>query len=453
MALGSQVFESSGTFNWPSGVTEALVECWGGGGGAGATTGGEGGGGGGAYSRSLVERGAASSATVTVGAGLAAGILGAAGTSSFVQGGATLCSAVGGETAAFRNGGDGGVGASGVGNIVRTDGGDGGNSGGILANGGAGGGSSGSRFISGIAGSPNSGTTGGAGGADVSHAVHAGGNGGDNGMPGESGTGPGAGGGGGGGSGGNGGDGFRGEVRVIWPFFGGTKYSSGCCCDWLPCDSCATPFVNSSKTRSRYPQTAVVEGISFAFSDEATGGETTPNCDQCDFFGNGDIVLRLAESGPNHAVWRFGVIEPLNPYYFGATGTCDTDYDPEVEYDISSFSDPNCICNTTIGDAPFSLRAERISATYDLRWTLETPSGTLDVTSAFEDVDTPCGVRRGAVLPDSVVIPCPEDVRSVGSAIPPDSACIAGCTRAAGDVTISFSDWIETQFAKPLPYV
>lgn len=77
-----QVFNASGTFNVPAGVTKVFVQAWGagGGGGGGTVLAAGGGGGGGAYGAGFVTVSAGSSVTVTIGTGGAAGGAGAVGT-------------------------------------------------------------------------------------------------------------------------------------------------------------------------------------------------------------------------------------------------------------------------------------------------------------------------------------------------------------------------------------
>jgi hypothetical protein len=205
----SQVFEVSGTFTWPVGVTVANVDCVGAGAGSGIHIKGEGGGGGGALSSATVTKTAAT-ATVLVGAGGGPGVNG--GDTSFAQT-STNVLAKGGSTGFGPTGGAGGNATLCIGNA--TNGGGGGDTGGgsdILRSGG-GGGSSGGTGVNGNAGARSTDTAGGAGGAAPAGG-YAGGNGGGPGSPGAS---PSiAGGAGGGGQGANGGIGGRGQCGVSW---------------------------------------------------------------------------------------------------------------------------------------------------------------------------------------------------------------------------------------------
>lgn len=154
-------YTSSGTFTVPSGVTNIIVEAWGGGGSGGVNsngTGGGGGGGGGAYSRSALVVTPGNSYSVIVGNGGAGttldGITG--GTSTF--GGALVIAVGGNRGLASDIGGSGGSGgnlASGVGTI-RFSGGNGGNGGVGISVPGGGGGSSAGTSANGNPGASNS---------------------------------------------------------------------------------------------------------------------------------------------------------------------------------------------------------------------------------------------------------------------------------------------------------
>jgi hypothetical protein len=133
-----QVFNSSGSFTVPSGVTKTMVEVWGAGGGGYRNGGDIYSGAGGGYAKGIYTVSPGASYTVTVGDGGAARVNG--GLSRF---GALLTAS--GGTAGNSNGyGIGGLG-SGTGSIITVSGGDGngsgsvGNVGGAGGNGGAGG--------------------------------------------------------------------------------------------------------------------------------------------------------------------------------------------------------------------------------------------------------------------------------------------------------------------------
>jgi hypothetical protein len=169
------VYNTSGTFTAPAGVTNVTVEAWGGGGGGGGRSssgsGGAGGGGGGAYARNTtVSVTPGMTYTVTVGAGGAGGAPGnnagsAGGDSSFGSSSTVLAKGGrGGSGGAGGGGGAGGSAAAGVGNVKYSGG-----------NGAAGSSSSSSNYRSGgggggagdtTAGGNAAGTTGGAGGSE-----------------------------------------------------------------------------------------------------------------------------------------------------------------------------------------------------------------------------------------------------------------------------------------------
>ena len=149
-----QVFDSSGNFHVPPGVTKLLVELWGGGGGGGAGGGGDnngatwsgegGGGGGAAYAKELLNATAGNDITVTVGAGGTAGVENTVNAGPNQpgppggNGGDGGNSSFGGSAYAF--GGYGGSGGSGgptpTGAGIPGGGGDGANGGGTLGIGG-----------------------------------------------------------------------------------------------------------------------------------------------------------------------------------------------------------------------------------------------------------------------------------------------------------------------------
>jgi hypothetical protein len=153
----------TGTWTPPSGVTSAIVECWGGGGAGGGTSASintySGGGGGGAYTiNNALTVTSTKTYTINTGAGAIGGFgNGGNGTaSSFLDGATTLV------TAAFGRGGtkvDGGFGIGGAGGVGTFNGGTGASGAGTSS--GAGGGGAGST----ASGNNGSGITGGNGGA------------------------------------------------------------------------------------------------------------------------------------------------------------------------------------------------------------------------------------------------------------------------------------------------
>lgn len=210
------VYNTTGTFTVPAGVTNVLVECIGGGAGAGDNpVSARSGGGGGAYARTNVFPVVpAAVLTVTVGTG---GAQNNPGTPSWLWNAATVCMAVGG-TNSVNNGptvGPGGAAASSVGS-VRFSGGQGGARDSTSFEAAGGGGGSGGYFGAGTAGSPGVGSTGGAGGAAASDNGGTGGAGGNVSQSGTAGTSPGGGGGGAGQSGSVSGAGAAGRVIVSW---------------------------------------------------------------------------------------------------------------------------------------------------------------------------------------------------------------------------------------------
>lgn len=243
--VNSQIFNTSGTFSVPAGVTTLEVYMFGGGGGGGGggTTSNRGGGGGGSAAlpqAAFITVTPSTNLTVTVGAGGSAGASGSAGgggvSSSVAAGATTLFIAAGGagggstSTVVGGNGGDqsngspSGGGAGGVGlltirqiyPIAGGGGGGNGNTGGDGTSGGAGAASP-MNFTGGTGGGPgNAGTPVGGGGGGGASARANGGNGGTT----LSATLPTAGslgsGGGGGGAGQAGAAGGNGQVIVYW---------------------------------------------------------------------------------------------------------------------------------------------------------------------------------------------------------------------------------------------
>ncbi len=177
--LTSEIFSTPGSFTWtrPTGVTEALVEAWGGGGASRSGGSRRGGAGGGGYARSILSVPNASYPLVVGAGGVASQQAG--GASSF--GGGTV-SAAGGA-----GGSDGSVlgGTSNTGQVTFS----GGSSGGRGGSAGGGGGGSGGRNAAGVAGTAGSGATPGIGGAGFGR----GGDGGAPGQPGQAGEFPGGG--------------------------------------------------------------------------------------------------------------------------------------------------------------------------------------------------------------------------------------------------------------------
>ncbi|KAF0199255.1 MAG: hypothetical protein FD170_3919 [Bacteroidetes bacterium] len=190
--LGSQTYNTAGTFSWicPPGVTQITVECWGGG--AGGHNGNNRGGGGGAYAgNSALAVTPNTTYTITVGTGgtnggngsnssfsnlvIAAGAIGGNGGTVAASTGAVRWAGGNGGTSTNR-GGAGGAGSAGAGG----NGGNGGNTG--NDNGGVAG-------IAGIAGAGTPGAAGGAGGSrysNGSNGINPGGGGGERGEDGSS---------------------------------------------------------------------------------------------------------------------------------------------------------------------------------------------------------------------------------------------------------------------------
>ena len=205
-------FDQSGTFTVPAGVTNLLVQAWGGGGGPrNDGTSPRSGGGGGAYALANIPVVSGSNYAVVVGAGGAAvhlGKVGNPGSNSFFGDG-TLLLARGGSGGA-RTGGAGGAASNSIG-AAKYSGGNGGSNGSFT--GGAGGGSAFTN-ANGTAGEngPSISTQSALGGAGTG----TGGNGGANVYPGSPGQVPGGGGGARGNNGGNGGNGASGRVIITY---------------------------------------------------------------------------------------------------------------------------------------------------------------------------------------------------------------------------------------------
>jgi hypothetical protein len=191
---------SNGNYTWtcPTGVTSAMIECWGagaGGGGGGASEGG-GGGGGGAYSQEalyVTVPGTVYDYTVgNGGAGGPSGVGGTDGGDSFFDNAGVGVYAHGGDAGSSFNGGAGGDGTS---NSISTVGGTGGGDGSQSTGGCGGGGSAGSTGNGGDASDSGS-STGSAGGSAGTGGGAAGGAGGNSAANGSNGSSPGGGGGG-----------------------------------------------------------------------------------------------------------------------------------------------------------------------------------------------------------------------------------------------------------------
>lgn len=139
------VFNGSGTFTVPVGVTSLTVEAWGGGGkGSTGTSDGEyGGGGGGAYARSILTVNPGDIYNIVVGSGSTTTAAGGSSSFNLLPSGPNLVLAVGGNSVANNTqaGALGGTAASSIGNDYKSNGGRGGS--GSTNNFGGGGGSSG----------------------------------------------------------------------------------------------------------------------------------------------------------------------------------------------------------------------------------------------------------------------------------------------------------------------
>jgi hypothetical protein len=208
--MPSQEFTNSGSWVWPTGVTTADQECWGGGGGGGNGIPGKGGGGGGAYSKSAVTKSAAQT-DVVIGNG---GAIATSGTATTCKQGATTdVSAAPGTGQAGSTGGAGGTTAASVG-TTKFAGGKGGDGGGVPGGGGGGGGSGGTTST-GNNGANRSGNNGGAGATAVAGGYN-GGKGGNSAQVGSQATDLYSGGGGGGGNGANSATGRPGRCLITW---------------------------------------------------------------------------------------------------------------------------------------------------------------------------------------------------------------------------------------------
>ncbi len=211
--LVTNVFNTSGSFLVPAGVTQVTVEAWGGGGGGrvSVTTDRRAGGGGGAYARSLIPVVPGNSYNYVVGAGGTAGDPGGNGGNSSWDDGSLLL-AIGGTGAFGNTGGSGGAAASSVGNQATFSGGNGGNRG---TNNGGGGGGGGSAFTNANGGNGSAGTTTGTGAGGTGTGA-----GGAGGVPpsgaGQNGLAPGGGGGGASENATVAGNGAAGRIRVIY---------------------------------------------------------------------------------------------------------------------------------------------------------------------------------------------------------------------------------------------
>lgn len=136
--LDAQVYDSSGSYTVPAGVSNIKVTAWGGGGGGGSrsTNGGGGGGGAGAYSYAEIPVTQGQVVTITIGNGGAAGAAG--GDTTVAIGSTTYVLAKGGSGVANNttNGGVGGQASAGIG-TTKLNGGNGADS--VSNNGGKGG--------------------------------------------------------------------------------------------------------------------------------------------------------------------------------------------------------------------------------------------------------------------------------------------------------------------------
>jgi len=176
--VAEEIFTTNGSWEAPAGVTEVIVECWGGGGAGGGRTssnGQGGGGGGGAYSKSTLAVTPSNSYAYVVGAtvtGVSTNVTGATGNDTYWVDVSTVLAKGGGgggtnSSANTATGGAGGLASAGVGTL-KYDGGAGVD--GISTYGGGGGSGAGSSG----AGNPGSTST---GGTAVSDNGGAGGNG------------------------------------------------------------------------------------------------------------------------------------------------------------------------------------------------------------------------------------------------------------------------------------
>ena len=168
-----QVFDASGNYTVPPGVTKIMIEIWGGGGAGGGTSGsgiGGSGGGAGAYGKEIFGVNAGNNIVVSVGAG-GSGVVDANGTSGGGSSSNALITASGGTGGLRGNGGGGGGNSSAAFNIIGGTGSNGSN-----ANFPGSGGSAG-QGGSGAPGGGNAGTSPGGGGSGTGIDGTAGGNG------------------------------------------------------------------------------------------------------------------------------------------------------------------------------------------------------------------------------------------------------------------------------------
>lgn len=204
--LSTNTYNTSGTWNKPTGVISIYVEAWGGGGGASNTGNANSGGGGGAYAANLVTVPAATY-SYTVGLGGAAGSNGG---NTFFSTGTDVLAEGGKAGQSNGNGGSGGLVNNSIG-LVRYSGGTGGNREGQNTAGGGGGGSA-TKSASGGNGTNGFNGIGGAGGTGQGN----GGNGGNTSMQGLSGFTPGGGGGGNGDGSSIPGSGAAGQLTITY---------------------------------------------------------------------------------------------------------------------------------------------------------------------------------------------------------------------------------------------
>ncbi|MGD9873771.1 MAG: alpha-amylase family glycosyl hydrolase [Kiritimatiellia bacterium] len=165
----TDVYDATGQFIVPAGVTQVVVEAWGGGGGARQVDGStyrRAGGGGGAYARATLAVVPGTTNAVVVGAGGAADDPGVNGGDSWFGDGSQILAKGGGGALVNNNPGPGGSSSLSISiDGIRYAGGAGGARSDVKTGGGGGGGGSAFTNASGAAGSKGGSTTGGAGGA------------------------------------------------------------------------------------------------------------------------------------------------------------------------------------------------------------------------------------------------------------------------------------------------